>query len=207
MIKRVLSYVFAIVAVTILCPSQLIAQKFEFIPFGGYQTSAKLTSYEDGKFRINDGLNFGASVNYQFGGGYKVEFTYSRQPSSLTYTVDGTTDDAVKMAVNYYSLGGLVEIFQGDPVVPFISAGIGGTYYNPENPDTDSENVMHFNIGSGAKFYFNDHFGVRLQARLLLPVFFEGIYFEEGAPDDGEGMQTKIAGVQGDFTAGVILRF
>ena len=204
---RVESSVFAIIAVIILSPAQLIAQKFEFIPFGGYQTSAKIMSYEGGKFRINDGLNFGASANYQFGGGYKVEFTYSRQPSSLTYTVDGTTNEPVDMSVNYYSLAGLVELFQGDPVVPFISAGIGGTYYNPKDSDVDSENVMHFNIGSGAKFYFNDHFGVRLQARLLLPVFFEGIYFEEGAPDDGEGMQTKVAGVQGDFTAGVILRF
>ena len=185
-------------------PSLLFAQKFEIIPFGGYQTSARIQSVK-GTFRINDGLNYGASLS--IGRAYKIELSYSRMVAPLTYTEDNTIDILGDIAINSYSIGGLLEIFQGDPIVPFVNVSIGGTYYNPTYSDSGTENVMHFSLGSGAKFYLNEHLGIRLQARLLLPVFFEGLLFEEGIPDPGEGISTKIAGVTGDFTAGLAFKF
>jgi hypothetical protein len=189
----------------ILSVFPLVAQKIEIIPFAGYQTSSKIQSTK-GLFRVNDGLNLGADIALGRNA-YKIELSYGRQNSSLSYTEGDSTSTVCDLAVTYASIGGLLEFFQGDPVVPFVKVAIGGTYYVPQNSDTDSENVMHFNISGGAKLYLNEHFGFRFQASLFLPVFFEGMYFEEAAPAAGEGMHTKIAGVQGDFSAGVCVKF
>jgi hypothetical protein len=186
--------------------SPVAAQRIEIIPFAGYQTSAKINAYQ-GYFRVNDGMDFGASIALGRNA-YKIELSYSRQGSSLTYFPDDNTDPTITdLAVHYASIGGLLEFFQGDPIVPFFKVALGGTYYQPINSETTTENVMHFNFSGGAKLYLNEHFGFRFQASLLLPVFFEGQYFEEAAPASGEGMKTKIGGVQGDFTTGIIFRF
>ena len=66
---------------------------------------------------------------------------------------------------------------------------------------------MHFDISGGVKFRITDHFGLRIQASLLLPIFFDGMLFQETTPPPGEGMSTKVSGVQGNFTGGLIIRF
>lgn len=203
--KRFIYIIFSGLFLLLYPALPLAAQKIEIIPFAGYQTSAKIQSIK-GLFRVNDGLNLGADIALGRNA-YKIEVSYGRQGSSLSYTDGDSTDVICDLAVHYISIGGLLEFFQGDPVVPFVKVSIGGTYYQPLKSDIDYENVMHFNISGGAKIYLNEHFGFRFQASLLLPVFFEGLYFDEAAPDPGEGMKTKLAGVQGDFTTGVIFRF
>ena len=191
------------------CAANISAQRIEIIPFAGYETSAKMNSIK-GPFRINDGMDFGASIALGRNA-YKIELSYSRLASTLYFT-DNTVAEPVsefvsEVAVHNILIGGLLEFFQGDPVVPFLRVGLGSTYYQMLNSDTEDERVMNFNISGGAKLYLSEHFGFRFQAGLLLPMFFEGLYFEEAAPAAGEGMKTKISGVHGDFTTGVIFRF
>ena len=183
------------------------AQKIEIIPFAGYQTSAIIPSVK-GDFRVNDGMNYGISLDFgSSDAGYKLFASYSRQSSLLEMDTTGTFSTICDLAVSYISVGGLLEFFQGDMIVPFTKLGLGTTIYQPLDSDIDNERVMHFSISGGAKLYLNDHFGFRFQASLLLPVFFEGYLFEEGAPPPGEGMKTRVSGVQGDFTTGLIARF
>lgn len=184
----------------------LNAQRFEIIPFAGYQTSARINAYE-GYFRVNDGIDYGAAASFGANDGYKIEVSYSRMGSSLTYTLDDVTEAKCDLAVTYISLGGVVQINPENLVVPFGKIAIGGTYYQPLNSDLAKENVMHFSFASGVKLYLNDHIGFRFQATLFLPVFFEGMIFEEAAPPPEQGMKTKIGGVQGDFTTGMSFRF
>jgi len=206
--KRVICTLTSAVLVLLISIPCLHAQKIEVIPFFGYQTSAKIPSV-NGDFRVNDGMNYGVSLDLGSGdAGYKVFITYSRQGSLLELEdTTGISRTVCDLAVHYISIGGQLEFFQGDMIVPFTKLGLGTTLYQPLGSDITLERVMHFNIGGGAKIFFNDHFGVRFQTSLLLPVFFEGYYFEEGAPEPGEGMKTKLTGIQGDFTAGLIARF
>jgi hypothetical protein len=183
----------------------LKAQKIEIIPYAGYHTSAKIKSYE-GTFRVNDGMSYGVAINLGRNA-YKIAISYARMSSSLTYTIDNSTDPVSDMAIHFISLAGLLEFLQGNAIVPYVKVGLGGTYYQPINSEAATENLMHFNISGGTKIYLNEHFGFSMQASLLLPVFFEGLYFEEALPEPGEGMQTKVAGVMGDFKAGVLFRF
>jgi hypothetical protein len=196
----------AIVMLLLTMAAELNGQKFEIIPFAGYQTSARINAYE-GYFRVNDGINYGIAANFGASQGYRIELEYSRMGSSLTYTFDNVTEKKCDLTTSYFSIGGVVQINPENMIVPFGKISLGAVYYNPIESDIDKENVMHFSFASGAKIYLNDHFGIRLQAAIHLPVFYEGMMFEEAAPPPEEGMKTKVGGVQGDFTAGASFRF
>jgi hypothetical protein len=185
----------------------MYSQKFEIIPYAGYQTSAVIPSV-NGDFRVNDGKNFGISLDIGSpDGGYKFYLSYSHQGSFLTLDSADIIRDVCDLAVHSISFGAMYEFFQGDMIVPFARLGLGTTIYQPVDSEIDYERVMHFNIAGGTKIFLNDHFGFRFQAGMVLPLFFEGFLFEEGAPPPGEGMKTKISGIYGDFTAGLIARF
>ena len=201
--KTIISVIFILV---FSVPVALYAQKFEIIPFAGYQTGAKINAYE-GYFRVNDGFTYGIDASFGANQAYRIEVSYGRTASNLTYTLDDVTEPKCDLAVTYISLGGVVQINPENMVAPFGKISLGALYYNPLNSDIAKENVMHFSFSSGVKVHLNDHFGVRLQATLHLPVFYEGMLFEEAAPPPEEGMKTKVGGVQGDFTAGAAFRF
>lgn len=204
--KKIVFSVSAALVLFISIADTLNAQKFEIIPFAGYQTSGRINAYQ-GYFRVNDGISYGAAFNFGANQGYKIEISYGRMASSLTYTYDNVTEMKCDLAVTYISIGGVVQINPENMVVPFGKIALGEVYYNPLNSDIEKENVMHFSFGSGVKLNLNDHFGFRFQATLHLPVFYLGQMFEEAAPPPDEGMKTKIGGVQGDFTAGAAFRF
>lgn len=196
----------ATVVLLISLAAELNAQRFEIIPYAGYQTSARINAYE-GYFRINDGINYGAAASFGSNQAYRIELSYGRMGSSLTYTLDDVTEKKCDLATSYYSIGGVVQINPENMIVPFGKIALGAVYYKPLDSDIERENVMHFSFSSGVKLNFNDNFGLRFQAALHLPVFYEGMLFEDAAPPPEEGMRTKVGGVQGDFTVGTVLRF
>lgn len=184
----------------------LSAQRFEIIPFGGYQTSAKIEAYQ-GSLRITDALNYGAAFDLKFSEGYKMELSYSRMVSDLSYVFNNNSQLLCNLAVQYLSIGGLLEINPRERIVPFFKVAFGRTIYRPIADTIATEHVMHFDISSGVKYFVSENIGFRFQASLLLPIFIDGTYFEEAVPPPGQGIKTEISGVQGDFTAGVIFKF
>ena len=204
---KVIYSFFAALAILLLYAAPLSAQKFEVIPFIGYETSGKINSISGGVFRITDGLAYGGSVSYGSGKGFRFELTYTRQGSDLTYTIDDNTDHICDLAVNQISLGAVYEYNPEDRVVPFGRFALGSSIYEPLDTDIESEKIFHFSFAGGTKFNLNDRIGFRLQANLYLPLFFEGLYFDEGAGGEEPEVGTKVAGVQGEFTGGIIFRF
>jgi hypothetical protein len=205
--NRVKYSFFAASILLLLSSATISAQRIEIIPFAGYQTSAKISSIK-GDFHLDGGMNYGLSLDLGSpDAGYKFFVSYSRQTSFLELDTADITRSICDIAVHNISFGGLLEFFQGDMIVPFSKLGFGTTIYQPLSSDIGYERVMHFELDGGAKLFLNDHFGFRIQASLLLPLFVNGYLFEEGAPPPGEGVKTKISGVQGDFTAGLIGRF
>jgi hypothetical protein len=204
--KRIIFTLTAAIFIKLICVPDLHAQRIEIIPFAGYQTSASIYSIK-GNFRVNDGMNYGISIDLgSSGGGYKFYASYSRQGSYLELDTADIIRNICDLAVHNLSFGGLLELYQGDIVVPYAKLGLGTSIYQPLDSDIGNERVMHFNIAGGANINLNDHFGFRFQSSLLLPIFFEGYLFEEGAPPPGEGVKTKVTGIHGDFTGGLIAR-
>jgi hypothetical protein len=182
------------------------AQKFEIIPFGGYQTGARIEAYK-GSLKISDALNFGAALDIKLSDGYKIELSYSRMASDLTYVIDDIAKPLSDLTVLHLSIGGLYEINPKERIVPFFKGALGRTYYKPIADSIATEHVMHFDVSGGVKISVTERMGFRIQASLILPVFIDGIYFDEAGPAPGQGIKTEISGIQGDFTAGLIFKF
>jgi hypothetical protein len=191
-------------ALVMISAIQMNAQKIELTPFIGYETGAKINT-NLGDLRIGDGMDFGGSINLGFGGGRYAEFSYSHMGSDLTFDYSGAEPDEsiCDLAVDYYSVGAMQEIIPDSKATPYGLFTLGVVNYRPTSGDYISENKMHLSLAGGIKIHASERIGIRLQARLLLPLYFAGTYFSAGTGGAGYGISGGIFGVQGDFTGGL----
>ncbi len=176
---------------------QVNAQKVELTPFIGYETGAKIyTGYD--YLRIGDGMVYGGSLNVNLGGGRYSELSYSHMASTLSY--DGYIDKICDLAVDYYSIGALQEVMPGAKATPYGMFTLGLVNYRPTSGGYESENKMHVSLAGGIKIRASERIGIRLQARLLMPIWYGGAYWTVGPGGGGFSVGGGIHGVQGDFT-------
>jgi hypothetical protein len=182
------------------------AQHVELSPFVGYETGANISS-SYGNLHIGDGMDFGGILNVGMGGGRYGEFSYSHLSSYLDVESGMATTRKCDLAVDYYSLGFLQEIKPDANATPFGLFTFGIVNYRPTSgTDISSENKMHVSIAGGVKIKATEKIGIRLQARLLMPLYYAGNYFYVGTGGSGAGMSGGIHGVQGDFTAALVIK-
>ena len=65
---------------------------------------------------------------------------------------------------------------------------------------------MHVSLAGGLKIHASEKVGLRLQARFLMPLYYAGTYFSAGTGGAGYGISGGVFGVQGDFTAALVIR-
>ena len=161
----------------------------------GYNSSIKVDD------KGNYGLRAGVSPNT----GMVIEFEWNHSDTKMSWNnVIGVIDDSEEIAMNYYLLGFNMEKSEG-PAIPYGLFNIG--VLNVKGQETNfSENWFTVGLGGGLKYYLSDKIGIRLQARLLLPMQFAGIGFGCGGGGCGSSVSTYTSTVQGDFTGGIILK-
>ena len=75
---------------------------------------------------------------------------------------------------------------------------------------SSSNNWFTAGFGGGLRYHIGERLGIRLQARLLLPMQFGGVGFGcgigTGGGSCGAGVSTYTNIIQGDFTGGITLR-
>jgi len=175
------------------------AQRIELAPFVGYETGGKLFT-SIGYLRIGDGMNFGGALDISLAPGVQVELSYSHMKSSLSLDEGFNTEKLSDMTVDYYSIGGLRELNPGEKLVPYGLVSLGLVNYRPVERYSN-ETLMHASLAGGVKVFASERIGIRVQARLLMPIFFNGIYFSGGTGGVGAGVAGTVGAVQGDFTA------
>lgn len=195
--------VFAILIVVLLQSQWVTAQKITIEGFGGWLWTGK-AGY-NGSIRVDDKGNYGvrAGVNVP---GLVIEFEWNHTDTRLHY-YDAflRIDEASDVQMNYYMLGIQREV-SPEPTVLFGLFNIG--LMNMKGKDVSfSENWFTVGIGGGLKHYLADNFALRLQARLLLPMQFAGVGFGCGTGGCGTSVGTYTSTLQGDFTAGIVVRF
>lgn len=193
-------------AITILLVStpQLRAQKVELSPFVGYETGANIYS-QYGDLHIGDGMDWGGSLDVGMGGGRYGEFSYSHMASYLDLESGINSERLCDLAIDYYSLGILQEVRPDSKATPYGLFTLGIVNYRPTSSDISSENKMHVSLAGGVKIKTSERIGIRLQARLLMPLYYAGTYFTAGTGGAGVSMGGGIKGVQGDFTAALVI--
>jgi hypothetical protein len=200
-----------LITFSILVPSVIFAQaKIEITPFGGYMFGGKLRFYE-GELKVENSGNYGILLDVAVARDTKLEFFWSQMSTTAKFKPYYGFDfpeltDAFKVNINYIQIGGVQEAnVNNDKVKPFGAFTLGATYFNPTDNNITDNWQFSVTLGGGAKFWFTDRIGIRLQGRLLMPLYFAGagVYFGTGGSGLSVGAGSTI--LQGDLTAGLII--
>jgi hypothetical protein len=184
--------------------SQVKAQQVELSPLIGYETGAYI-HYNGGDLHLIGGMNYGGSMDIGMGGGRYVELSYTRMNGSLDNETNLNTVKLFDINVDYYSIGALQELRPDAKATPYGMFTLGWVNYRPAE-DYSNENKMHISFAGGLKVNASEKIAIRLQARLLLPIYYSGTYLYAGTGGAGYGVSGGIYGVQGDFTAQLVIK-
>ena len=180
------------------------AQRIEISPFAGYETGATLyTSL--GYLYIKDGMDYGVNADFRLGAGNRfLEVSFSHMMTELNIDEGYNEVYVCDLGVNYYSLGLLQETKPLGRFTPYGLFSLGVVNYKPQDTDISGENKMHFSLAGGIRIKATDRIGIRLQARLLMPVMYAGTYFSGGTGGADMSVSATSVAFQGDFTAALV---
>ena len=122
----------------------------------------------------------------------------------LELSVDSRKFD---LDIHYIQIGGVKE-FKIDRVRPFGTLGLGASGFVPKNDRTlESWWSFAINFGAGVKINISESIGIRLQARMLMPLYFSGAGIFCSTGGCGGGLTASSNVIQGDFMGGLVFGF
>jgi len=183
--------------------------RIELTPISGYSLNGHVNLYR-AKFKMENAAHYGGIISLELAPGTMGEFSYTRSKTTARYDefLTGNRTD-YDMAIDYFHLGSVKELSDG-PVVPFGMMSAGITWFNMTSHGVSDHVSFSAALGGGVKFFFSDRIGIRLQGRLLLPMYFSGgglfVGIGSGGTSSGVSVSTGVLAVQGDFSGGLIIR-
>lgn len=188
--------------------------KVELTPFGGYLLGGSVKFYE-GKFKVMNNACYGGALAIQVRSGSFIELSYTGMTTQgqwrpySGYIIDYPEKD-IDVGVNYLQIGSLNELqLDNEAIRPFGIISLGTAWLHPKDSNADDWWLFAVSAGAGLKYFFNDKVGIRLQARLLLPLVYNGAGFGIGVGTGGASGGVYVSStapiVQGDFTGGLII--
>jgi len=181
--------------------------RVEITPFVGYQFGGKIR-VRDGYLKVKDDVNFGFVLDITLRPGAQLEFMYSRQSTVMRADTFYNPEEMLfDMAMEYYQIGGLYEVYRADMIRPFGVMTLGLAHLSPKPNEISSEVRFAFGLGGGVKVFPSQHFGLRLEGRLHFPFISGGTGFWCGLPG---GCAVTVGGelmVQASLNAGLIFAF
>lgn len=192
--------------------TSVFSQKIEITGIYGYMLSGKIKTYY-GDFNVYDSPSYGGMFSVRVDQNAFAEFSYTRTDTEFRYRDFWLNDNVnAPISVEYYQLG-VVKQVDMDRVRPFGTVSLGMTrmhvkeQVNLEGDYYYVDDAYRFSatVGAGAKVFLTDNIGIRLQARMLLPMEFSGLYLSGGSGGTSGGASFRVPMIQGDFTAGLII--
>jgi hypothetical protein len=199
---RPLRQLIFLVSLFVLLPSPAQADRgVELTPFAGFRFGGGFTDNTTGfDLDVDEGESFGLILGLQADHESDYELFYSLQKTDLKGEGVLSGDTLFALDIHYLHIGG-TYLFPGEKVRPFISGGLGITYFSPDRPGVDSEIYFSLSLGSGAKIPISKRVGLRFEARGFLTIL----------PDDTEIFCVSSGGaacavrVHGDVFGQVLL--
>lgn len=182
-----------------------LAQGIELGGFYGFTFGSTIRTYY-GDYKTDDGDNFGGHLSYGLAPNTFVEVTYNRFDTKIKYRYNNITEP-MGLATDYIQLGGLQQVPVGNGnILPYGAVSLGVSVFTLKDSYGDfragSKTMMSGTLAGGVKLLLGDALGLRLQARMGLPMYFNGLYLGTG----GAGASVRVPMIQFDFSAGVFLR-
>jgi hypothetical protein len=208
--KMILLKQFKIIPVLILLLSFLfisdLSAQTEIFGFGGYMMTTSVPVAR-GDLQIKDVPDYGLGVDITMKRGIQLELIWisAQTHVKIKEYPSGFTRDLFDMNVHYFQVGGVWEMGRGK-ARPFGAFTIGATLFDAKDATYGDEWLASITFGGGGKFDLSKSFGIRLQARILMPLIFSGGGMWCGTGGCGVGVGSWTPFVQFDLTAGVYIR-
>jgi hypothetical protein len=184
--------------------------KVELTPFGGYMLGGSIKFYE-GKIKVEDAGCYGANLAVRVSNGDYIELSYTGMTTKADWQPYSSyafehPDTIADMAVNHFQIGSVNELrLDNEAIRPYGTFTLGTTWFNIKEENANDKWLFSVAAGLGLKYFFNEKIGIRIQARMLLPVVYNGGGFYIGTGGSGMYVSSTAPIVQGDFTGGLII--
>jgi hypothetical protein len=197
---------------TIILPVFLFSQGrgVEVVPFAGYMFGGSI-KYMEGKLKVDNGMDFGASLLVPIHELMEAEINYSRMESKASFSpyagYPGFDYKETNLTTNYIQIGAISKFYtQKTKAIPFGSFSLGASWFSPD--DGSFQDVWRFSItaGLGVKVMFTERVGIMLRGRFMLPMVFGGVGMYIGSGGSGLSVNSLIAPFQGDLNGGLIFK-
>jgi opacity protein-like surface antigen len=183
--------------------------------FGGYgwQFGGKARFFE-GDINIRSDWQWHIGLDANMAPGVAVRFQYSQMADADAEWIPlpGYSNlfpaERFKMDMHYFQLGA-VRGMPMDNIEPYGLFTLGAAWFAAEELNgQEIGDVTRFAIalGGGIKIMPSDKFGFKLEARMLMPMYFQGVGLWAGTGGGGVSVGAAVPIVQGDVTAGLVLR-
>ena len=190
-----------VLTTVLLAPTAATAGEFEITPFIGYQFGGEVETFYQGEYHdvnINSSENWGVVLSLGLSPMTQIELLYSTQDTKADAQ---RFEDSLGLKIDYWQVSMLWNFDPDAQIQPYVVFGIGGTWLRPDGFSSLSR--FSGNLGGGAKIFFNDNIGLRLEGR------FYGTYINSTTsycdPFWCYGYNNSL--YQFDVSAGLIIRF
>ncbi len=188
--------------------------QIEITPQAGYQIGSKY-NYYDGYMKLKASGHFGVTVDFDINPiGGQVEVIYAYQNADLNikdYFYFPFETFITKFEVHHIQAGFIQNFNYDEALRPYAGMSAGISIFNPQyiesdglRPGYDPANRTKFSFGftGGVKYFFTERIGLRMQAQLLIPIEWGGVYYGYG----GSVYTSGGSLLQLNFTGGLIFR-
>ncbi len=197
--KKLIFALFLLVSSSVMVKAQV-----QLTAYTGYQFGSRTYLYNYGDFKVKSSQDFAGMISFEIGPDRHIEFSYTYIPTTANIERAGIVYDNIgDVDIHYYQLGAVQDMPVSEIVDLFGSFTFGGTTFSPKSDfNFQSQTYFSFTVGGGAKIWLTDVIGIRLQARLLMPITWGGFTIGTG----GAGFTTGSSIISGDVGGGIILK-
>ena len=184
----------------------------EITPFAGYMINTDVVGAY-GYIENDDAVSFGGSIAVDVQRMLQIEFSYTYSKATSRFQSASIQYDSFDfdVAYNHFVLASVHELKPGGKVVPYGKAGLGAWWASPEsksaNPNYQLQDtwLMLVDLALGAKIYFSEKVGLRLEANVAMPLNFYGASFYVGTGGSGMAANAGIPMAHFNFTGGLVI--
>lgn len=162
------------------CPAVLSQEfkRFEFHVSGGLTASGGIpldteNDVDYDSIHVDSSYNVGAAFTINLNELDAIELYWQRQftegqlPEEFAAPVSAGNPSSFNLNIDQYHMNFIHHYDISVPRTrPYVMAGLGATTYHANGYGvSDSASYFSFSVGAGIKYYLNDHFGLRGEAR------------------------------------------
>jgi hypothetical protein len=180
--------------------------------FTGWQLNGDVVAYA-GKLVVDDAMSYGAALDFlasPMSTGQLLWIYCDTKARFNSYDLLYPSSKDFGVQEHYMQIGGTRFVARGK-VEPFMGGTLGAVLIIPGSIQTvggttyGASDTWRFamTLGGGVKVNFSPKLALRLETRLLLPMYFQGGSVYVGTGGSGMAVSAGVPSWQGNFTAGL----